>query len=138
MFLFFCVISIVNLWKRYGQKLHRIVLLQFELITFRFGHGRILTPLISMISGFWEGVLSSQDNLSYLLRHQDTSDKTRKKTNHSLKIFFCKYHRIGSRQFGEGCWSTNWKLPFRIGGSKTKWGSKISKKQQNVWSLLRS
>ena len=36
----FVAIVMVNLWKRYAQKLHKIILLQFELITFRFAYGR--------------------------------------------------------------------------------------------------
>ena len=45
----FCM---VNLWKRYALKLRSIILLQFELIPFRFAYGRTPKPIISMISGF--------------------------------------------------------------------------------------
>ena len=42
----------VNLGKRYGQKLRRIILRHFGLATSRFHYGRTIKPLIFMISGF--------------------------------------------------------------------------------------
>ena len=51
-----------QLLKRYAQKLRRIILLQFELITFRFAHGRTLKPLIPMISEFLDVSLRPQTN----------------------------------------------------------------------------
>ena len=39
-----CVIFMVNSWKRYGQKLRRIILLPFELITFWFAYGKNENP----------------------------------------------------------------------------------------------
>ena len=42
----------VNLWKRCGHQLRRIMLLQFELITLRFAQGRDNKPIIFMISRF--------------------------------------------------------------------------------------
>ena len=45
-------IFMVSLWKRYGQKLRSIILLQLELITCRFHYWRTLKPLIFLISGF--------------------------------------------------------------------------------------
>ena len=45
------VIFMVNIWKRHGQKLRRIVLLHFGLVTFRFHYGRDWKPLVFMISG---------------------------------------------------------------------------------------
>ena len=48
----FWAFFMVTLWKRYGQKLRRIILLHFGLITFRFGYMRERKLLTSMISGF--------------------------------------------------------------------------------------
>ena len=62
----------VSLWKRYAYKLRGIILLHFELISFRFAYGRGLKPLISMISGVWDVSLSPKTNMIYLWRPQDT------------------------------------------------------------------
>ena len=42
-----CGFCMVNLWKRYAQKLRSIILLQFELITFRFDYMRDRKPSFS-------------------------------------------------------------------------------------------
>ena len=47
-------IIMVNLWKRYDQKLCSIIMLHSGLVTFRFGYGRDREPFISLISGFWD------------------------------------------------------------------------------------
>ena len=44
-----------------SEKLCIIILLHFELITCRFGYGRTIKPLISMISAFFQRVLPSQN-----------------------------------------------------------------------------
>ena len=56
-------IWIVNVWKRYAQKLGNIMLLHFELITLRCGYGRTLTPFISMILGLSDVSLTTQNQL---------------------------------------------------------------------------
>ena len=47
------VFFMVNLWKRYGQTLRRIILLHLGLVTFRFAFGRNRTRVISLIQDFW-------------------------------------------------------------------------------------
>ena len=56
-------ICVVNWWKRNGQKLRRIILLHFGLVTSRFGYGR---TLILMIWGFSDVPLSPKTNIIYL------------------------------------------------------------------------
>ena len=65
-------IFVVNLWKRCAYKLCSIILLQFELLTFRFAYMRTLKLFISMIWGFSVVSLSPQTIYFYLWRHQDT------------------------------------------------------------------
>ena len=65
------------LWKRYAQKLCNIVLLQFELITFRFHYWNTLKPIIFMISGFSDVSLSPKTIHFYLWRDQIPPNKSR-------------------------------------------------------------
>ena len=65
-------IFVVNIWKRYGQKLRRIILLHFGLVTVLFGYGRDRKPIIFMISGFSDVSTTPKTNIIYFLRHQDT------------------------------------------------------------------
>ena len=76
------IIVIGNVWKRYGQKLRRIILLPFGLVTFRFGYWRDRKPIIFMISGFLDVSLSPKTNMIYRWGHQDTSINPRKIPNH--------------------------------------------------------
>ena len=71
-------ISIVNLWKRYAKKLRSMILLQFELITFRFGYMITLNILMFMISGLLDVSLSPNTNIIYLWRPLGTSNNSRK------------------------------------------------------------
>ena len=64
----FRIIVIANLLKIYAQKLRSVILLPFELITFRFVDGRTLKQLISVISGFSHESLSPKTNYLYLWR----------------------------------------------------------------------
>ena len=50
-------ISIVNIIKRLAQKLRRIILLHFGLVTFRFHYGGTLKPVIFMIFGWRQWLL---------------------------------------------------------------------------------
>ena len=79
LFAMFGHLFLVSLWKRYGQKLRRIILLQFGLVTFRFVYGRDRKPIVSMISGFLDVSLSP--NQYFLWRHQDTLENPRKANN---------------------------------------------------------
>ena len=80
------VIFMVNLRKRYGQKLRRIILLHFWLITFRFGDGRDRKPLMVMISGFSDVSPSPKTNIICLWRPQDTLTNPRESPNHFWEI----------------------------------------------------
>ena len=57
-------ISVVKMWKRIAQKLRRIILLHFVLVTFRFLYGRTLKPLISLFSN--SGRVNDSQNQYYL------------------------------------------------------------------------
>ena len=59
------------------QKLRRIILLHFGLITSRFASGRFRKPAISMISRFSDVPMTPKTNYLYLWRPQDTSDNSR-------------------------------------------------------------
>ena len=83
----FQTMFLVNAWKRYGQKLHSIIMLQFEFVTLRFAYGRDRKPIISMISAFSDVSLSPKTNFIYLWRPQDTSNNSRKLPKHSKKMF---------------------------------------------------
>ena len=80
----------VNLWKRYGQKLRSIILLQFELVTFRFRYGRNRKPAISMISRFSDVSLSPEANYFYLWRPRDASINPGKIPTRLKQILFWK------------------------------------------------
>ena len=66
---------LVNLWKRYAWKLRILILLQFELITFRFGEMRTLKIHHFYDFGTCERVLSLSPRSIYFhfWRPQDTS-----------------------------------------------------------------
>ena len=66
--------------KRYGQKLRRIILLRFGLITFRFGYGRDRKPFIFMISGFLDVAISPKTIYFHLdtRRPQIIQEKTQR------------------------------------------------------------
>ena len=69
----------VTIWKRYGQKLRKIIRLHLGLLTFlRFHYGRTLKPFIFMDFGFSDVSLRPKTNIIYLWRHQDTPKSTRK------------------------------------------------------------
>ena len=74
-------ICVVKLW----NDVRIIILLQFELMTFRFALGRTLKPLISMISGFSDASPSPKTNLIYLGRPQDPSNNPRNVLTHVPK-----------------------------------------------------
>ena len=82
------VVYMVSLWKRYGKKLWSIILLQFELITFRFAYGRTLKPLIVMMLGFSDVSLSPQTNIIYLLRPQESSIDQENQIIFKIYIFY--------------------------------------------------
>ena len=84
-------IVMVNLWKRYAQKLHIIILLQFELVTFRFACGRTLKPLISMILGFSDVSLNPKA-IIFIVGPPDTS-KNPKIPKSSKWWVFCLSHK---------------------------------------------
>ena len=75
----------VNLWKRYGQKVRSIILLHWGLVTFRFAYGRDRTLFIFMISGFMDVSPSPQTNIMYLWNPQDTSNNPRNPKSCSKK-----------------------------------------------------
>ena len=60
---------LVHLWKRYLQKLCRIILLHLGLVTFRSGYGRDRKPFIFMISGFSDVSMTPKTHIVYLWRH---------------------------------------------------------------------
>ena len=64
-------ICVVNLYKRYAQKLRIIILLHFELTIFR-------KPLISMISGFWDVSSSPETIHFYFWRDQKPQNSLRR------------------------------------------------------------
>ena len=70
-------IRMVSLWKGYAKKLRSIILLQFELITFRIVYWKTLKPIISMVSGFLNVSLSPQTIYFYLWRDQDPPNNSR-------------------------------------------------------------
>ena len=74
-------ICIVNFKKRVARKLHRIILLHFGLVTFRFHSGRTLKPLMFMISDLVDVSMTHNTNVIHLRRHQDTSNNLRKSQN---------------------------------------------------------
>ena len=71
-----------QLLKRYAQKLRRIILRQFELITFRFAHGRTLKPPIPMISGFLDVSLRPQTNYVFFGDPRIPQKVQKKNPNH--------------------------------------------------------
>ena len=96
-------IFMVKLWRRYISKLRIIILLHFELVTFRFAYGRTLNLLISLISGFFDVSLSPETNIVHFLRHQNTSNNSRQFPTHSSEYIFWKSLIFGSHQIGK-CW----------------------------------
>ena len=79
------------------------MLLQFEVITFRFADGKTLNPLIYMISRFWVLSLSPTTFYFYLWRLQDTSKHQRKShLNFEITIFMnLKCSEINNAKFGQ-------------------------------------
>ena len=71
------VMFMVILWKRYGQKLRRILLLHFGSVIFQCHYGRDRKPFMFMISGFLDVSMSPKTNYVYLWRHQETSNNSR-------------------------------------------------------------
>ena len=71
--------------ERCDQKLRRIILLHFGLVTFRFHHGSPLKPFIFMISGFSDVSMTPQTNYFYLWIHQDTFKNARTHPESLLK-----------------------------------------------------
>ena len=65
-----------------AQKLRSIILLQFELISFRFVYMRTLKTLIPMISGLSNVTLSPKTYIIYVWRHQDTPNNPREIQKH--------------------------------------------------------
>ena len=58
------------------------ILLQSELVTFRFAYGRTFKPFISMILGLSSVSLSPKTNSMYLLRHHGSLKNPRNNPNH--------------------------------------------------------
>ena len=92
------VIRMVNLWKRYGKKLRIIMLLQFGLVTFRFGYGRTRQPRFSWFLDFWHpwDPLFMDLNIPDHFRIANT-----KKTRFRENIF--EYEIWNSEHFKESC-----------------------------------
>ena len=57
-------------------------------VTFRFQYGRDPKPLMFMISGFPDVSLSPKTNIIYFLRHQGTSNDSRKIQNQFSKMLW--------------------------------------------------
>ena len=90
----FCV---AILWKRYASKLRCIILLHFELITFRFAYMRTLKPLLSMISGHLDVSLSPKP-ISFIF--WDTRiPKQNPRTPNTCFILVCKTTNVEHRFF---------------------------------------
>ena len=85
LFCYCFILFMVNLWNRYAKKLRNIILLRFELITFRFAYTRTRKSLISMISGLSDVSVSPKTNIIYPWSPQDTQHNPRKIPN-NLKI----------------------------------------------------
>ena len=66
-----------DLWQVYGQKLHRIILLHFGRITFRFHYRKDRKPIMFMISAFSDVSMTPKTNTIYLWRHQDIPNISR-------------------------------------------------------------
>ena len=47
----------VTLWERYGQKLRRVILHHFGLVTFRVAYGRDRKHRFSLFLDFWDPVI---------------------------------------------------------------------------------
>ena len=78
-----------------------MILLQFELVTFRFAYMRSLKPFISMISGLLDVSLSPKTIYCFLWRYQNPHNTSRK-FKLIPKSYFYKSEHVGHR--------TVWKL----------------------------
>ena len=90
----------MRIWgpKRLAQKLRRIILLLFGLVTFRFHFGKTRKLMIFMVFGFWDVTMTPKTNIICLRRHQDTPINSIK----ILEIFFKKiiYGNVKSLEMG--------------------------------------
>ena len=88
-------IFIVNFEKRVAQKLRRIILLHFGLVTFRIHFGRTRKPLVFVILDLVDMSMAPKTNYLKLWRHQITPNNPRKSRIISNR-FFWKSQNIGN------------------------------------------
>ena len=81
-------ILIVNFDKRVAKKLCIIILLHFELISFRFHFGKTWQVIILMILGFLDVSITPKANSCWLRINQMTQKNSRKKSESPAKNMF--------------------------------------------------
>ena len=92
-------IFIINFKKRVAQKLRRIILLHYGLVTFRFRFGKIEKSSLSWFSDLADATMTSQTDYYWLWTQQGISKHTRNSESCLEKYYFGKLSDLGNRKF---------------------------------------